>query len=196
MNTFDWEKAIREWSRKKIDALEDYYKEELPPDILESGYFGCPGATDEQIANAENYLGMALPPSYKEFLKISNGLRPIPELGIEFYSADEIGWYAYGDEKWIQDVIDIWQDTPVTDEEYFVYGDEQCYLAFRPEYIKTAVFISSEIMGYGFLLNPKIVFPDGEWEAWFCSFNSDFWMSRYRSFREMMEIILSEPEFI
>ncbi|WP_198525107.1 SMI1/KNR4 family protein [Kamptonema formosum] len=183
-----------EWSRKRIETLNDRQKSELFSEVRESGYLGYPEATEEQIASAEARLGVILPPSYREFLKASNGLRSISKYGIEFYSTEDLDWYANGNEDWINEVLEILQD-PVADEEYFVYGEGQNNLSFRPEYLQTALEISSLDMGFIFLLNPQIVTVCGEWEAWFCSFNSSFGISRYRSFREMMEIVLKDPDF-
>lgn len=195
MKTFDWENRIREWSRKRIELLTEEKKLKLPPEVLEEGYLGYPGATEEKIASAEACLGVTFPPSYREFLTVSNGLRSTSEYGIQFDSTEEVDWYAPGNQDFIDELIETWQ-TPVTDEEYFVYGDSQSEFSFRPEYLQTALEISSEDMGFIYLINPQIVTFDGEWEAWFCSFSTTFGIYRYRSFREMMEEVLSDPEFI
>ncbi|BAZ08415.1 hypothetical protein NIES4071_02200 [Calothrix sp. NIES-4071] len=195
METFNWENRIREWSLLRIELLEDYEKEELPPEVFESGYLGYPGATEEQITATEARLGVTFPPSYREFLKVSNGLRSTSEYGLEFCGTEDIVWYAPDHQDWVDELIETWNQ-PVTDEKYFVYGDEQSCYTFRPEYLQTALEISSEDMGYIFLLNPQIIVIDNEWEAWFCSFSSSFSIYRYRSFGEMMEEILSDPEFL
>ncbi len=195
MKTFDWKNHIREWSRKRIELLTESEKLELPPKVLEEWYLGYPGATEEEITSAEACLGVNFPPSYREFLTVSNGLRSTSKYGIEFYCAEKVDWYAPGNQDFIDELTETWQ-IPVTDEEYFVYGDEQSDSAFRPEYLQTALEISSKDMGFIFLLNPQIVTSDGEWEAWFCSFSTTFGIHRYRSFREMMEQVLGDPEFI
>jgi hypothetical protein len=123
-------------------------------------------------------------------------LRSISEYGIQFYSTEEVEWYILGNEAVVDSWIETWKENSVTDEEYFIYGEEQNDLVFRPEYCKTALEISSEDMGFIFLLNPQVVTPDGEWEAWFCSFSTTWGIYRYRSFGEMMEEILSNPTSI
>jgi hypothetical protein len=70
METFDWESHIREWSRKRLEVLEDYEKERLPPSMIEDGYLGYSGAAEEEIAAAEARLGVTFPSSYREFLKV------------------------------------------------------------------------------------------------------------------------------
>jgi hypothetical protein len=72
----------------------------------------------------------------------------------------------------------------VPDEEYFVYGDRQA--AQRDEYLQTALEISEDTGDGVCLLNSKVVFPDGEWEAWFFA----HWIPgahRYRSFWDLMQ---------
>lgn len=195
METFDWKSRIREWSRKQIECLSESEKEELSPEILESSYLGCPGATEEQIAAAEARLDVTFPPSYRQFLKASNGLRSTSKYGIHFYSTEEVDWHIIGYEE-IVDYFMEREQKPVTDAEYFVYGEEQCDLVFRPEYLETAVEISSEDLDSIFLLNTQIITIDGEWEAFFRCLIPPYSISRYRSFREMMEqIIFNDPEF-
>lgn len=190
MTGFDWESYIKQWSRKHLEALDKTDELDLPPEVIESGYLGYSGATDEQIASAEARLGVNLPPSYRNFLKVSNGLRSVRGYGIRFYSIEEVDWFAARNQDW----IDVWtsdiEETPsVSDEQYFVYGEEQDCIHVRSEYMQTALEISNCCDGYIYLLNPRVITPDGEWEAW------DFGNKlpgafRYRSFQEMMMSIL------
>lgn len=197
MDTFDWGNRIREWSRKKVELLSELERSQLPQRILESPYLGYPGATEEEIVSAESRLGVTLPPSYREFLKASNGLRyDLEGNDRNFSSTEDIEWYALGNEDFIEELEKIFSEPPVTDEQYFYYNEDQNLYMFRPEYLRTALEISEPYFGNVFFLNPQIVTPEGEWEAWFCSFHSAFGICRYRSFRKMMEIVLSEPEFI
>ena len=131
------------------------------------------------------------PPSYREFLKVSNGLRPKIYCGLYFYTVEEIDWYALDEQDWIDALIESNKDFSVMDEEYFIYGDEQDKENIRPEYLQTALDISSREEGCLYLLNPQIITVDGEWEAWTCDFSSAFGISRYRSFDEMMNMIFN-----
>ncbi|MEG4803366.1 SMI1/KNR4 family protein [Microcoleus sp. ARI1-B5] len=198
MKTFDWESQIREWSCKRIECLTESEKEELPPEIIESGYLGYPGATEEQIIAAEARLGVTFPPSYRQFLTNSNGLHSPSNNGFyfEFYPTEEVDWYVLTAPEFVDEIIEIFPE-PVTDEEYFVYASEIQYdLKFRPEYLQTALQISCEDNGVVFLLNPRIILQSGEWEAWCCNFSTAFGIFRYRSFAEMMEqLIFSTLEF-
>ncbi|MBX9253148.1 SMI1/KNR4 family protein [Desmonostoc muscorum CCALA 125] len=194
MKTFDWESRIREWSRQQIEALEEYEQEELPPEVIESGTLGYPGATEEQIYAAEARLGVAFPPSYREFIKVCNGLHSTSEYGIKFSSVEEIQWYILDRESYIDELIELHHDLkPIPDEEYFIYGNEQSYS--RVEHLQTCLEISTEEYFLIFLLNPQVITSDGEWEAWY--FDSKYGdATRYPSFGQMMEEILNDPEFL
>ncbi|MFN6517613.1 MAG: SMI1/KNR4 family protein [Nostoc sp. CreGUA01] len=194
MKTFDWESRIREWSRQRIEALEEYEQEELAPEVIESGSLGYTGANEEEISATEARLGVTLPPSYRHFLKVYNGLHSTSKYGIKFCSVEEIEWYIIGKEISIDNLIELHQDLePVPDEEYFIYGDEQSYS--RVEHLQTSLEISSEEYFLIFLLNPQVITSDGEWEAWY--FDSKYGdAKRYPSFCQMMEEILNDPEFL
>ena len=91
--------------------------------------------------------------------------------------------------EWIEAYVDPiggLGDLSLTDEEYLVYGETQDSVRFRVEYLESALEVSDIGDSAIFLLNPKVVTPDGEWEAWF--FGN--WLpgaNRYRSFAELME---------
>ena len=77
-------------------------------------------------------------------------------------------------------------DRFTVDEEYLVYGKTQDPARFRVEYLESALEISDTGDSAIYLLNPKVVTPDGEWEAWLFA----NWLPgaiRYRSFAELME---------
>jgi hypothetical protein len=221
MSSFDWESFLRQWSQSIIETMEDEEKQFLSPQILEAGWLGYPGATEEQIARAEARLGVRLPPSYRAFLKITNGWRQTAKQTESFnhrlWSTEEIERFAARHPRWIQafnerqDMTDVsldddlqelddqWEPVTLSDAEYLVYGEEQDPRKIRPEYLRTAVEISDVGIDSIYLLNPQVTTPDGEWEAWFFA---DYLpgADRYRSFQEMMEVEyrnfleLREPE--
>ena len=197
MSSFNWESFLRQWSRELLKSKRDD-QEELPREVIKSGWLGYPGATEEQITRAENRLGMALPPSYREFLKVSNGWRQTTPFIYKLWSTERIEWFALRHRAWIDAYAerskDYYQNSSgsqlvtfsIPDQEYFVYGDAQDCSKVRVEYLKTALEISDQGDSAIYLLNPQVVTEDGEWEAWFfCD-----WLpgaDRYSSFREMMQ---------
>lgn len=165
------------------------YNSQLPPEALANSWLGFAGASEAQIVEAEKRLGINLPPSYREFLKISNGWRKTTPFIDKIWPVEEIEWFYRRHQS---DWIDPWIEGgggiiyPVPDEEYFVYGPKQDATSMRVEYLQTALEISPPGDSAIYLLNPKVVGPDGEWEAWFFA----SWLpgaNRYRSFYEMMQ---------
>ncbi|MBN3926743.1 MAG: SMI1/KNR4 family protein [Nostoc sp. NMS4] len=196
METLNWENRIREWSVKCINSLTEQKKSQLPSDIIQSMWLGYPGTTEEQILSAEARLSVKFPPSYREFLKVTNGLNFVSIYGFKFYSTDEIYSYTEGVPDSAEAWIEAYEVDPLTDEEYFVYGKEQDPNYFRPKYMQTALEISDCDCDYNndngvCLLIPQVITSDGEWEAWIfdASMGGGAW--RYRSFDEMMNAIFN-----
>jgi len=186
MAAFDWRPFLETWSRELIEARA---YPDLPPEVVASGWLGFPPATEEQLTRLETRLGATLPPSYRDFLKISNGWRQTGTSIWRMWSTEEIDWFRVRNAEWIEayvDPIDGLGGLSLTDEEYLVYGETQDSVRFRVEYLESALEVSDIGDSAIFLLNPKVVTPDGEWEAWF--FGN--WLpgaNRYRSFAELME---------
>jgi hypothetical protein len=164
----DWESWLAQWNQELLDRIDptelDMLSEEgITDEVVSSGWLGYPGATEDQITRLEARLGKTLPPSYRAFLKVSNGFRQPGMLVWRLLPAEEVEWFRVRN----QETIDIWK------------GQEE---------LPDALEISAqEIAGSAFyLLNPKVVNADGEWEAlYFAS-----WVPgchRYSSFRELMQ---------
>jgi SMI1/KNR4 family protein SUKH-1 len=190
MATFEWQPFLEKWSQEIIEAGE---YPELPPEVVASGWLGFPGATEEQITQAEARLGVGLPPSYRDFLKVTNGWRQTGTFIWRMWSTEEMEWFSVRNHQWVNAYLRPWgifstppKNPSIPDDEYFVYGDHQDPARFRPEYLRTALEISEEGDSAIYLLNPKVVTPDGEWEAWFFA-NWNPGADRFRSFAEMMQ---------
>jgi hypothetical protein len=218
MSTFNWEIFLRQWSQEVLESLGNR-QGNFPSLSSESGliqpnWLGYPGATDEQIVSAETRLGMTLPPSYREFLKTTNGWRQTTPFIYQLWSSREIEWFAVRHQNWINTFVERflapYQEQSliqrsmngtshrtdygansrlgrsyISDQDYFIYGDTQDCTNLRVEYLQTALEISAKGDSAIYLLNPQVVTEDGEWEAWFFG----DWLpgaDRYRSFQEMM----------
>lgn len=204
MSTFNWKQFLGQWSRAVLQSSQ-HSTQALPPEVVESGWLGYPGATEEQIARVEARLGVRLPPSYREFLKVSNGWRHPSPFVSQLWSTQEIERFAVRHQDWIDHFIEELinhyleqrllgneaQDPEVGGEErseeaYSTYGEEQDCRNLRVEHLQTAIEISQKDDSSIYLLNPQVVTPEGEWEAWFFG----DWLpgaDRYRSFQEMMQ---------
>jgi SMI1 / KNR4 family (SUKH-1) len=207
MTHFNWESFLRQWSWELLEAMGEC-QNDLPPEILQSGWLGYPHATEAQIIHAETRLGRTLPPSYREFLKVTNGWRQTTPFIHRLWSTEEIGWFATRHSSWIDAFSQKYSQqnlrlpvnphaesngfsnhsgkTNISDESYFVYGDDQDCMNLRLEYLHTALEISEPGDSSIYLLNPQVINVHGEWEAWFFG----DWLpgaDRYRSFQEMMQ---------
>ena len=188
---FDWQPFLKEWSEEMIGVAENL--EDLPEEAVEARWLGFPGATEEQIAEAESRLGATFPPSYRSFLKVTNGWRQPDAFWAasagSLWSVEQVEWFSVRNQDWIDCYVDPFGQSRLPtppDDLYFVYGEDQdCSLSLRAEYLQKALEISDNGDGV-YLLNPETVDSGGEWEAWFFA----NWLpgaDRYRSFWEMMQ---------
>ena len=182
MNETECENFLSEYNRELLSYEE--VVERLSPEIIKTSWLGYAGATEEEIAAAEKRLATKLPPSFRAFLKASNGWR-FPSVSIfDLLPVSKLSWFQEQNQDWIDAYTDD-EPPPVSDKEYFVYGDKQDCVNFRREYLQTAMQISGLGDSAVVLLNPKIVTPEGEWETWFFA----NWLpgaQRYRSFDEWL----------
>jgi hypothetical protein len=186
MAQHNWHDLLNKFSKAFLNSVTRHDYEDLSESITASGWLGYLGASEAQIAAAEARLGRSLPPSYREFLKISNGWRNWGAFIDKLWSAEEVDWFVVRNASWVgvwADGGDDLEDLP--DDEYFVYGDDQDPVFMRHEHLKTALEVSDVGDSAIMLLNPQVITPDGEWEAWFFA----NWLPgarRYRSFWDML----------
>ena len=190
----DWSSMISDFEEKALASshFQDYVEDD--PDrygpAMESGCLSNPGAAKAEIEALEKRLGKQLPPSYRSFLAVTNGL-VLPFEGFDLWPVEKVDWFINTEREWAE----VWhQDFAVPDDLYFQYGDNQDCIHFRAEYLKTALQISSTQDGYVLLLNPEVVDEDGEWEAWLFG-NKLPGAYRYRLFTDLMvDQVLRAPE--
>jgi hypothetical protein len=180
----EWKSFLTEYNRELLSYEE--VVERLPRELIKAGWLGYSGAAEAEVAAAEKRLAATLPPSYRAFLKVSNGWR-FPSVSIfDLLPSSKIVWFRERNQDWIDAYVGPSEDLPfVSDKEYFVYGDKQDSCKFRTGYLQTALQVSDEGDSAVLLLNPKIVTPEGEWETWFFA----NWLPgavRYRSFGEWL----------
>lgn len=198
---FNWRRFLSQWSRDFISYFD--VSDQLPENVISSQWLGYPAATEEQIRCAEARLEISLPPSYREFLKVTNGWRQTTPFIYRLWSVEEIEWFVKRHSSWIMSFTKSYIDSHhpnshlryqlngslnilnVPDSEYFLYGQGQDCSKLRLEYLSKSLEISAKGESAIYLLNPQVISEDGEWEAWFFS----DWLpgaDRYRSFQELM----------
>jgi hypothetical protein len=185
MKRSDWERLLWELNQSQLkQATETKYGHlSYSPELLKSGWLGKPGATEEQIVQAETRLGTTLPNSYKEFLRVSNGWgdwnNDVPDFNL--LPVQEVDWFP------ARNPDDIgYPDFDVPDELYFVYGPEQDCLNWRSSYLRTALQISNWGETWLIVLNPQITMQEDEWEAWYIDSKAPG-VDRYMTFGDLMQ---------
>jgi len=171
---------------------EDFFKGNAPENIdifLKSGSISIQDierrsmafepADISSIEEKEKKLGIKLPPSYKDFLLVSNGFKIISPFLDNLFSIEKIDWARNLEEKWSIDMFNE-DSAEVSDEEYFYYEDDQDSLLSRTSYIPESLKVSEWYDGMCVFLNPFVKFGD-EWEVleyatWFPG------VQRYKSF--------------
>lgn len=167
------------------------YSEQLAKIYAQDEIVNIP-VSDEIITQMELKLNVKLPPSYIEFLKYSNGLL-LPDKFTNLLPLENIDWFYTLNQEW----ADIWTENAagheeISDEEYFVYGEDQYTYNIRDRYLNSALQISDSMEGDVLLLNPEVKFGE-EWEAWWFG-NSLPGAIRFKSFKELLEYLLAPLE--
>ncbi|MFD7768939.1 SMI1/KNR4 family protein [Streptomyces sp. NPDC059787] len=73
---FDWRPFLLEWSGEWADSLPDGETRGAENEAArQARWLGFPPASEERITALEKRLGRRMPPSYREFLKVSDGWR-------------------------------------------------------------------------------------------------------------------------
>lgn len=153
-------------------------------------WLGESGATETEITLAEQRLGALLPPSYRDFLAISNGFDEIGPFIYKLYSVGEIDWFRVRNQDWI-DAYQLGDD--ISPEEH-LKAPEDC-IRFRSAYLSACLQISEEGDSAVVLLNPEVINGDGEWETWFFA-NWNPGATRHASFRAYVESELNRIKYI
>lgn len=155
-----------------------------------AGWLGEPGATEAEITAAERRLGIRLPPSYRAFLKETNGFDHIGHFIYRLYSTAEIDWFRVRNQDWIE-AYQIGDD--ISPEEHLANPEDS--VRFRAAYLSSCLQISEEGDSAVVLLNPEVVNGEGEWEAWFFA-NWRPGATRYPSFRAYVESELKTIKYL
>ncbi|MFE1287115.1 SMI1/KNR4 family protein [Streptomyces sp. NPDC058751] len=73
---FDWRSFLLKWSGEWADSLpDDETRSEDEESARQARWLGFPPASEERVAAMEERLGRRMPPSYREFLEVTDGWR-------------------------------------------------------------------------------------------------------------------------
>jgi len=120
-------------------------------DVPTSRWPGTQPASEDAVRAAEQRLGVALPPSYRNFLLVSNGWVEMPADAGTLRTVDAIGWYPETDpEMW-----NAW------------FGPDMPDFSELKSELKPSLLITTDAYrGDVWLLNPDHKGADGEWRAY------------------------------
>jgi HEAT repeats/SMI1 / KNR4 family (SUKH-1) len=147
-------------------------------------WLGNSSASEQQLVAAEERLKIKLPPSYRAFLSASNGWRFGSEFTPVIRAVEDIRWFRKEHKDWYEAYQMSTEPLCVMEKDYFDYAKQDCAV-FEIKHFAQALCISEIGDDAVVLLNPMVVWPDGEWETWFFS-NSSPGATRYRSFGDWM----------
>ncbi len=152
----------------------------IPPAAQRSEWLGFPGATEAELAAAEVRLGVQLPPSYRTFLALTNGWRGSGPETNQLLSTTTVGWLRDRDPDWL-DAVDNTDEIAEHQQRQRHRNDARTELATT-----LAISARGNHRTTLCLLNPQVIAPDGEWEAWYCT-SRVHEPSRYRSFWTLLQ---------
>ncbi len=191
-----WKPFLQELTKELIKDQEICFMMEdegCLEDALAGKWLGRPPVDDAGVIKLETRLETALPKSYKDFLKTTDGWGPVGFNIRRMLPAAEVNWYREIDpelieawcqgESWDEDEGSERPDVP--DEDYFVYGKGQDVCSLRSRYLWSCLKISDREDDTTLLLNPEVRNADGEWEAWMLGAKLPGAI-RYPSFADLM----------
>jgi HEAT repeat protein len=149
------------------------------------------GASEDQLAAVEERLKIKLPPSYRTFLNACNGWKFASGMIPIIRPVEQIRWFRKERKDWYEAYQMSAEPLSVMEKDYFDYATQDCAV-FEIKHLAQALCISEIGDDAVVLLNPMVIWPDGEWETWFFS-NSSPGATRYRSFAGWMSQELDQP---
>ena len=149
--------------------------------VKASEWPGSPGASNDQLTQTEKRLAINLPPSYRSFLHASNGWTQASRSVQILLPIEQIQWFRKVHREWIQ-AYQFSEPLDLPEAEYFDYANSDS-VQFHPKHLQHTLCVSDIGDDAVLLLNPMVIWPDGEWETWFFA----NWLpgaQRFRSFAD------------
>ncbi|MET9911455.1 SMI1/KNR4 family protein [Streptomyces sp. NPDC006476] len=151
---FDWRSFLLRWSEEWADSLPDGETRSQDDEAArQARWLGFPAASQERITALEERLGRRMPPSYREFLEVSDGWR----------HAGGFVWLLAGTEgaRWHNDASGL-------GEMFEEYLDEDAGPEQRREadLWRRGLQLDLESDATYVLMDPEDVGEDGEWAVY------------------------------
>ena len=153
---------------------------------------GNSGASEDQLSAVEKRLKVKLPPSYRAFVAASNGWRQASRAVPVLRPVESIKWFRKEHADWVEAYAGAQEgeSRPIPERDYFDYANGDS-VNFDTTHLAQTLCLSELGDSAVLLLNPMVVWPDGEWEVWFFA----NWLpgaTRYRCFADWMRQELAQ----
>ena len=184
MNSDEWREFLGELSRiilaLDVPKNDDVNRPHFSDEVRATGYIGCAGAAESQIAAAEARLDCVFPPSYRAFLSVSNGWPAI------WHSVEPGRLWECGQIQWGNAQEPLRTDIIETECEYLRKDKTS-----NPDFPAAVnpLSISDNGDACELWLLSEVAGEEGEWECWKGSSwgGVDRWASFERWFRDVLE---------
>lgn len=151
---FDWRSFLLRWSGEWADSLPDgEARGEDDETARRARWLGFPPASEERIAAMEERLGRRMPPSYREFLQVSDGWRHAG--GFVWLLAGTEGAHWHDNESGLADMFEEYLDEDAGPEE-----------RLEADIWRRGLQLDVESDAAYVLLDPEDVDEDGEWAVY------------------------------
>lgn len=151
---FDWRPFLLKWSGEWADSLPGgETRSETDESARKARWLGFPPASEERITALEKRLGRRMPPSYREFLKVSDGWRHAGGFVSLLAGTTDARWHD--DESGLAVMFEEYLDEDAGPEERWEVDIWRRGLQLDVESDATYV-----------LLDPEDVDEDGEWAVY------------------------------
>ncbi|MEE1940396.1 SMI1/KNR4 family protein [Streptomyces sp. TRM 70361] len=171
----EWRAYLTEYNDWYLSGLseeehEEFVEYHLDERQAEQRWLGYEPAGEQELAEAEERLGVRLPPSLRGFLRVSNGWGPVSEWTDGLLPCQEIDWFHKMDDTFVNAAE---EHEPETEEE-------------RAEHREFTAFLRRCLtVAYGeddFLLDTGRVSADGEYEGYLLAVKYGEFEGPYPSF--------------
>lgn len=178
---FDWRPFLVTWSAEWADSLPDDDETRNEDDEIarEARWLGFPPASEERIAAMEERLGRRMPPSYREFLKVSDGWRHAGGFVWRLAGTEQAHWHDNA--SGLADVFEGYLDEDAGPEE-----------RREADVWRRGLQIDVESDAMYVVLDPADVDEDGEWAVYTWASWRAAPPERHASFLEFMRDVYRE----
>ncbi|EPJ41620.1 hypothetical protein STAFG_1313 [Streptomyces afghaniensis 772] len=151
---FDWRSFLLRWSGEWADSLPDGETRSADDEAAwRARWLGFPAAPEERIAAMEERLGRRMPPSYREFLEVSDGWRHAGGFVWLLAGTEDAHWHD--NESGLADMFEEYLDEDADPEE-----------RREADIWRRGLQLDVESDATHVLLDPEDVDEDGEWAVY------------------------------